>query len=221
MSNFAVQQEGDIWAAVQKANIGGLTSERLHCGCATDEHTTECPTIHGDIARQAHAMSHPSAQRQHISDAAWQARLKVFPHLNNYVGRHEFENDHVIAGTVLLTVAEHDELLAAEDRLANSVYEDHALRCEIDALRAELAAAQRAQIMLQSVNADLHRQLRGRDDKRAQGMDAGRILEAASEGAELRHTPVVRSMGQCVSAALSFLPEPDKRLGRGNGAMDE
>jgi hypothetical protein len=64
---------------------------------------------------QAHMMSAPDMgryapdmSRKHMSDAAWDARRKAFPQLTTHVGRDEWEKDHVLAGTVLLTVAELD-----------------------------------------------------------------------------------------------------------------
>jgi hypothetical protein len=74
-----------------------------------DHHGMETDIIAYRVAEPAKV---EEPRRQHMSDAAWEARLEVFPQTTRYFGRTAWEKDHMIAGTVLLTVTEHDELLA-------------------------------------------------------------------------------------------------------------
>lgn len=98
---------------------------------------------------------------------------------------------------------------------------------ERDQLRAELAAAQRAQMMLQAVNADLHRQLRERGNVgRDEGVCNKRMAsEATSDAGRMAAAspPVGQSMGAVLSlaSATSEVASAERRLGRGNGALDE
>lgn len=110
--------------------IGGLCGECLTGG---GFHHNDC----SKFDQQAHAMSHPGAQgRQHVSDAAWEAWQKAGNAHQRW--RDTCELLHKAAGTVQLTVAEHDALLA-NDRLVLEWGDKYAeLSAERDALRAEV-----------------------------------------------------------------------------------
>jgi len=185
-------------------------------GCAATGFMHWACQIHGPAGQQAHMMSAPVAQegRRHISDAAWEARVKAFPQLTTHVGRDEWEKDHVFAGTVLLTVAEveameKDNLDTARDWLRTAQ--------ECDSLRAQLAEERdehRATIYESALlRAEIERLRGGKDDGAStaavhvaqydQGQAHGEAAQAISE--QVHHAV----------AAFNFPGSLDHRLGLG------
>lgn len=134
---------------------------------------------------QAHAMSNLAmsdpAQRQHMSDAAWESMAITFDYEGDNIRRDYVEGDYARAGIVLLTVAEHDELLQrSRDRreqdcvVADLCAQVREAEAERDALRAEVERLHRDLRNADAALADMDERLRkGRDDERISGADSG------------------------------------------------
>lgn len=83
------------------------------------------------------------SERQHVSDAAWEALSYKFG-----LQKRDVANDHYRnGGVVVITVAEHDELLADRDTYRDALglraEEFDALRAEVERLRGERAKDQK------------------------------------------------------------------------------
>jgi|JI10StandDraft_1071094.scaffolds.fasta_scaffold71748_2 hypothetical protein len=91
-------------------------------------------------SEQAHMMAAPTTERKHVSDAAWQAFIRAN---GQGIYREEVELFRRNEGTVLLTVAEHDEiisdLIARQRRKVELAAERDSLRAEVEQLRVQLA----------------------------------------------------------------------------------
>lgn len=199
------------WMNSGRASMFGETTadliERIEDEC--DLHGRAAVALPSDEGR---AVSVGRAeQRQHVSDAAFKVVDKVYPgayFLETFA--RWYENN----GLVLLTVAEHDELVMRAAVGDKPVFSRRQLEAERDALRAEVERLI-GELRLQDQANDI---LTTEIERLRKGSDAKSALVPVAEIRPQDHPcggpPIMRAYGHALSWTVDSL---DHRLGRGNG----